>query len=172
MLTAENNRLEHAQGAVRTQIKRHIEYLRKQLKHLDHDIDCTVRGSQLWSQLNQLLDSVPGGAGAALRLAGLATRVRAVTRVEIAKLVGAAPLNQDSGQFRGTRRIAGGRAQLRKVLYMTTFAAMRHNPYLRAYYDHLRARGKLHKVALVATMRKLLLILNAMVKTNTSWRTV
>ncbi len=173
MLTAENNRLEHAQGAVRTQIKRHIEYLRKQLKHLDHDIDCTVRGSQLWSQLNQLLDSVPG-VGRVLRSALLAwlPELGRLTRVEIAKLVGVAPLNQDSGQFRGTRRIAGGRAQLRKVLYMTTFAAMRHNPYLRAYYDHLRARGKLHKVALVATMRKLLLILNAMVKTNTSWRTV
>ncbi len=173
MLTAENNRLEHAQGAVRTQIKRHIEYLRKQLKHLDHDIDCTVRGSQLWSQLNQLLDSVPG-VGRVLRSALLAwlPELGRLTRVEIAKLVGVAPLNQDSGKFRGTRRIAGGRAQLRKVLYMTTFAAMRHNPYLRAYYDHLRARGKLHKVALVATMRKLLLILNAMVKTNTSWRTV
>ncbi len=89
MLTAENNRLEHAQGAVRTQIKRHIEYLRKQLKHLDHDIDCTVRGSQLWSQLNQLLDSVPG-VGRVLRSALLAwlPQLGRLTGVEIAKLVG------------------------------------------------------------------------------------
>jgi transposase len=173
MLTAEQNRLEHALAPVRREINRHIEYLRKQLKQLDHDIDRTVRGSELYRQINQLLDSVPG-VGPVLRAWLLAwlPELGRLTRVEIAKLVGVAPLNQDSGKFRGVRRIAGGRAPLRKVLYMATFAAMRHNPYLRAYYDHLRKRGKEHKVALVATMRKLLLILNAIVKTNTPWRTL
>jgi len=173
MLTAEHNRLEHAQGPVRREIKRHIEYLRKQLKRLDHDIDRTVRGSGLWRQVDQLLDSVPG-VGPVLRASLLAwlPELGQLNREQIAKLVGVAPLNQDSGQFRGLRRIAGGRAPLRKVLYMATFAAMRHNPYLRGYYDHLRKQGKVHKVALVATMRKLLLILNAIVKTNTPWRTL
>jgi transposase len=172
MLTAEHNRLEHALAPVRREINRHLEYLRKQLKHLDREIDRAVRGSELWRQLDQLLDSVPG-VGPVLRASVLAwlPELGRLNRAEIAKLVGVAPLNQDSGKFRGTRRIAGGRAPLRKVLYMTTFAALRHNPYLRDYYDHLRKQGKLHNVALVATMRKLLLTLNAIAKTNTPWRT-
>ena len=92
-----------------------------------------------------------------------------LNRVEIAKLVGVAPLNDDSGKFHGHRHIAGGRAPLRKVLFMGTMGAMLHNPQLRAYYDHLRGSGKQHKVALVATMRKLLLTLNAIIKTDTLW---
>ena len=96
-------------------------------------------------------------------------RIR-VNRGEAGKLVGVAPLPDDSGTIRGVRRIFGGRAPLRKVLYMATMGAMLHNPQLRAHYDRLRARGKLHKVALVATMRKLLLILNAIIKTDTPWR--
>jgi transposase len=92
-----------------------------------------------------------------------------MARCVAGKLVGVAPLPDDSGTSRGVRRIYGGRAPLRKVLYMGTMGAMLHNPHLRAYYDGLRARGKLHKVALVATMRKLLLILNAIIKTATPW---
>jgi transposase len=111
------------------------------------------------------MDSVPG-VGPTLRASVLAwlPELGQLNRGEAAKLVGIAPLADDSGKVRGYRRIAGGRGPLRKVLFMGTMGAMRHNSHLRAYYDRLRVRGKLHKVALVATMRKLLLILNAIIK--------
>lgn len=170
MIDAEHNRLEHASGAVRREISSHIDYLRKRLKRIDCDIDGAVRGSALWRHQNELLDTVPG-VGPVLRSSMLAwlPELGKLNRVEIAKLVGVAPLNDDSGKIRGQRHIAGGRAPLRKVLFMGTMGAMLHNPHLRAYYDHLRAGGKQHKVALVATMRKLLLTLNAIVKTDTPW---
>jgi len=170
MIDAEHNRLEHASGAVRREIASHIDYMRKQLKRIDRDIDGAVRGSALWRHQNELLDTVPG-VGPVLRSSMLAwlPELGKLSRVEIAKLVGVAPLNDDSGKIRGQRHIAGGRAPLRKVLFMGTMGAMLHNPHLRAYYDHLRASGKQHKVALVATMRKLLLTLNAIIKTDTPW---
>lgn len=170
MVDAERNRLEHASGAVRREITSHIDYLRKRLKRIDRDIDGAVRASPLWRHQNELLDTVPG-VGPALRSSMLAwlPELGQLNRVEIAKLVGVAPLNDDSGKFHGRRHIAGGRAPLRKTLYMATMGAMLHNAHLRAYYARLRANGKLHKVALVATMRKLLLILNAIVKTDTPW---
>jgi transposase len=170
MMETERNRLEHASSAVRRAINSHIDYLRKQLKSIERDIDGAVRGSDLWRHQNELLDSVPG-VGPTLRACLLAwlPELGQLNRGEAGKLVGVAPLPDDSGTIRGVRRIYGGRAPLRKVLYMATMGAMLHNPHLRAYYDGLRARGKLHKVALVATMRKLLLILNAIIKTDTPW---
>jgi transposase len=170
MIAAEHNRLEHASGAVRREITGHIDYLRKRLKRIDRDIDGAVRSSALWRHQNELLDTVPG-VGPVLRSSMLAwlPELGKLNRVEIAKLVGVAPLNDDSGKFHGHRHIAGGRAPLRKVLFMGTMGAMLHNPHLRAYYNHLRAGGKLHKVALVATMRKLLLILNAIIKADAAW---
>ena len=170
MIDTERNRLEHASSAVRSQIVSHIDYLRKRLKRIERDIDGAVRSSELWRHQVQLMDSVPG-VGPILRASALAwlPELGQLNRAQAAKLVGIAPLPDDRGKTRGYRRIAGGRGPLRKVLYMATMGAMLHNPYLRAYYDHLRARGKLHKVALVATMRKLLLILNAIIKTNTPW---
>lgn len=170
MLEGERHRLEHASSAVRRAINSHIDYLRKQLKRIEHDIDGAVRGSALWQHQNELLDSVPG-VGPTLRACLLAwlPELGQLNRGEAGKLVGVAPLPDDSGTSRGVRRIYGGRAPLRKVLFMATMGAMLHNPHLRAYYDGLRARGKLHKVALVATMRKLLLILNAIIKTDTPW---
>ena len=178
MIDAERNRLEHASGAVRREITSHIEYLRKRLKRIDRDIDGAVRASPLWRHQNELLDTVPG-VGPALRSSMLAwlPELGQLNRVEIAKLVGVAPLNDDSGKFHGRRHIAGGRAPLRKTLYMATMGAMLHNAHLRAYYERLRANGKLHKVALVATMRKLLLILNAIVKlthpgASHAWKTL
>jgi transposase len=170
MLDTERNRLEHASSAVRSQIVSHIDYLRKRLKRIERDIDGAVRSSELWRHQAQLMDSVPG-VGPILRASALAwlPELGQLNRAEAAKLVGIAPLPDDSGKTRGYRRIAGGRGPLRKVLFMATMGAMLHNPHLRAYYDRLRARGKLHKVALVATMRKLLLILNAIIKTDTPW---
>jgi transposase len=170
MIDTERNRLEHASSAVRSQIVSHIDYLRKRLKRIERDIDGAVRNSELWRHQAQLMDSVPG-VGPILRASALAwlPELGQLNRAQAAKLVGIAPLPDDSGKTRGYRRIAGGRGPPRKVLFMATMGAMLHNPYLRAYYDRLRARGKLHKVALVATMRKLLLILNAIIKTDTPW---
>jgi len=170
MIESERNRLEHASSVVRRAITSHIEYLRKELKQIERDIDGAVRGSELWRHQDELMDTVPG-VGRTLRSAILAwlPEVGQLNRAEAGKLVGIAPLPDDSGKSRGLRRIFGGRGPLRKVLYMGTMGAMLHNPHLRAYYDRLRARGKPHKVALVATMRKLLLILNAIIKTNIPW---
>jgi transposase len=170
MIGTERNRLEHASSLLQRTINSHIEYLRKELKSVEHDIDGAVRGSELWRHKDELMDSVPG-VGPTLRACMLAwlPQLGQLNRGEAAKLLGIAPLPDDSGKSRGIRRIFGGRAPLRKVLYMGTMGALLHNPYLRTYYDGLRARGKLHKVAMVATMRKLLLILNAIIKTDTSW---
>jgi transposase len=170
MIEAERNRLEHASATVRRAITSHIEYLRKQLKHIERDIDGAVRGSELWRHKDELMDSVPG-VGPVLRSCLLAwlPELGQLNRGEAAKLVGIAPLPDDSGKIRGLRFIQGGRAPLRKVLYMATMGAILSNPHLRAYYGRLRARGKMHKVALVATMRKLLLILNAIIKTDMPW---
>jgi len=170
MTEAERNRLEHASGVVQRAINRHIAYLRKELKDIERDIDGAVRSSELWRHKDELMDTIPG-VGPTLRAAILAwlPELGELNRGEAAKLVGIAPLPEDSGKIRGLRFIQGGRAPLRKVLYMGTMGAMLHNPHLREYYDGLRTRGKLHKVALVATMRKLLLILNAIIKTDTAW---
>jgi transposase len=170
MIDTERNRLEHASSAVQREIASHIDYLRKRLKRIERDIDGAVRSSELWRRQAQLMDSVPG-VGPILRASALAwlPELGQLNRGQAGKLVGVAPLPDDSGTTRGYRRIAGGRGPLRKVLFMATMGAMLHNPHLRAYYDRLRARGKQHKVALVATMRKLLLILNAIIKTDTPW---
>ncbi len=171
MLGAERNRLEHASQALRRRIERHIDYLDQQLAQIDHDLDQAIKNSPIWSDKRALLRSVPG-VGPVLCSALLARlpELGRLNRAEVAKLVGVAPLNHDSGKLRGTRMIAGGRAALRRALYMSAFSAIRHNPPLRAYYEQLRARGKPFKVALVAAMRKLLIILNTMLKTNSPWR--
>jgi len=171
MLVAEEHRLEHAPPRLRRDINGHIDYLRKRLKHLDHDLDQAVRNSDLFRRQSELLTSVPG-VGRVLCVALLARlpELGRLNRAEVAKLVRLAPLNHDSGRLRGARMIAGGRAALRRVLYMAALSAVRANPVLRAYYRHLRDAGKPGKVALVAVMRKLLVFLNAMVKTQTPWR--
>ena len=171
MVGAERNRLEHASPALRRRIERHIDYLRQQLDQIEHDIDQAIKNSPLWSDKRALLRSVPG-VGPVLCSAILARlpELGRLNRAEVAKLAGVAPLNHDSGKLRGLRMIGGGRAALRRALYMSAFSAIRCNPPLRAYYQQLRARGKPFKVALVAAMRKLLLILNAMLKTNSPWR--
>jgi len=171
MLVAERHRLEHAPKPLHRGINGHIDYLRKQFKRLAHDIDQAVRGSELFREKSEVLTSVPG-VGRLLCTALLARlpELGRLNRGKVAKLVGVAPLNHDSGKLRGVRMIAGGRADLRRILYMGALSAIRCNPVLRAHYQHLRADGKPRKVALVAVMRKLLLILNAMLKTRTPWR--
>jgi len=171
MIVAEENRLEHASKLLAREIRSHINYLRKRIKHVNREIDAAVRGSELWRSKAELLDSVPG-VGPVLRAALLAwlPELGTLNRGEAAALLGVAPFNHDSGAMRGRRAIGGGRAPLRRALYCTTSAAILWNPPLRSYYEHLIAIGKVHKVAMVATMRRLLLMLNAIIKTNTPWR--
>jgi transposase len=171
MIVAEHGRLEHAPGRLRREIEAHIDYLRKRVRNLEDDLDQLVRQSPLLAEKSALLRGVPGvGRVLCMMLLARLPELGRLNRAEIAKLVGVAPLDDDSGKRRGVRTIAGGRADVRRVLYMAALSAIRSNPVLRDYYQHLRAQGKEGKVAVVAVMRKLLLMLNAIIKTQTPWR--
>jgi transposase len=173
MITAEKNRLAAAPPSkrVRTAIGKTIKWLQKQLEETDNDLDGAVRGSPAWREKDDLLQSVKGvGRVLSRTLLSLVPELGTLGKKQIAALVGVAPLNQDSGQKRGRRVIWGGRAQVRSVLYMAALTATRSNPTIRAFYDRLIAKGKLRKVALVACMRKLLIILNTMVRNGTRWK--
>jgi transposase len=170
MLTAEKNRLPLAARRVRPQLQAHITWLQQQITQFDDDLRALVRSSPLWRAKDDLLRSAPGvGPVLATTLVAALPELGTLTRQQIAALVGVAPLNRDSGTFRGRRTVWGGRAQVRTVLYMSTLVAVRHNPVLAAFYQRLRAAGKAPKVALTACMRKLLTILNAMLKHHTRW---
>lgn len=173
MLVMEENRVEHVPEkakAVHRNLRSHIDYLRKQIKQADADLDREVRHSALWDKY-EMLSSVPG-VGPVLSVALLSDlpELGRLNRGEIAALAGVAPFNYDSGSFRGQRRIEGGRPRVRRVLFVATLAAVRCNPVLKPFYLHLRLAGKPAKVALIAAARKLLTILNAMLKTKTAWR--
>jgi transposase len=166
MLTMEKNRLQQAHlGAVRKNLKEHIEWLKQQLRASDSGLRQAVEGSPAWQAKRDLLEEVKGvGDITALSLIGLLPELGTLGRKQIAALVGVAPFARDSGTLRGRRTVWGGRAAVRTVLYMATLTAIRWNPVLRAFYTRLREAGKLKKVAIVASMRKLLTILNAMVR--------
>lgn len=170
MIQAERNRLEHALGAVRTDVRQHIAFLVKRLKAVDRDLDGQLRESPLWREKEKLLKSIPGvGRQMVLRVCAQLPELGSIPRKKVAALVGVAPYNCDSGTLRGQRHCWGGRAAVRDVLYMATLAAVRHNPPIRAFYERLQAAGKPKKVALVACMHKLLLVMNAIVRDNTAW---
>ena len=136
-------------------------------------MDDAIRQSPLWHAKANLMTSIPGvGRVTATTLLAALPELGALSRREICALVGVCPFNRDSGSHRGRRIIWGGRASVRAVLYMAALAASRHNPIIKAFYQKLLATGKIKKVALVACMRKLLVILNAMMKSNTPWRSV
>jgi transposase len=170
--TAEvNRRMLCVNKQVRHSIQHFIDVLNKELKRIDREIFKLVESNDDWRQRYELLKSVPGvGQVTAATLVAELPELGQLNRQEIAALVGVAPLNNDSGQFRGQRRIKGGRAALRATLYMATLVATRHNPILKEFYERLKAQGKKSKVALTACMRKLLVILNTMAKTNTHWK--
>jgi transposase len=170
MIQAERNRLEHAIGPVRTDIRETIAFLVKRLKQTDRDLDDQLRQSPVWREQEQLLKAIPG-VGRQMLLTVLATlpELGRIPRKQLAALVGVAPYNCDSGTLRGRRHCWGGRAQTRRVLYMAALSATRCNPQIRPFYQRLLATGKPKKVALVACMHKLLLIMNAMVRDNTVW---
>jgi transposase len=176
MLVAENARLLQALGRrdrqpLRKKIKRHIAFLERELHELDRDLDDQLRQSPLWREHDDLLQSVPGiGSKTARTLLALLPELGVVSAGEIAKLAGLAPLNRDSGTRRGKRRIGGGRPRIRGALFMATLAAVRCNPVIQTVYRRLLDTGKPKMVALVACMRKLLVIVNAMLKTKTRWQ--
>jgi transposase len=172
MLTAEKNRLGMTRArVVQGEVRKHIQWLEKRLKDTDRQIDESIRESPLWRAKEDLLRSVPciGPATTRTLLADL-PELGHLNRKQISALVGVAPFARDSGTLRGRRSVWGGRAPVRAGLYMATLVGVRHNPTLRAHYQHLIAAGKCPKVALVACMRKLLVILNAILRTQTPWR--
>jgi transposase len=170
MLTAEKNRLGIAPTPVRQGIRAHITWLDGRLADLDEELAHTIRESPIWREKDDLLQSAPGvGPVLARTLVANLPELGTLTRQQIAALVGVAPLNRDSGTFRGTRRVWGGRAHVRAALYMSALVATRFNPVIRVFYQRLCAAGKAKKVALTACMRKLLTVLNAMLKHQTPW---
>lgn len=171
MLVAEKNRLALAQKAVRPHIQAHISWLEGELIRLDGDLAALIKDNPAWQNKDVLLRSVPGvGAVISVTLLSGLPELGTLNRKQIAALAGVAPLNRDSGKMKGKRSIWGGRAPVRRALYMGTLVATRFNPVIKEFYDRLIAAGKPPKVALVACMRKLLTILNVMIRHQTSWR--
>lgn len=170
MLIAEKQRLGTARAAVAKPLKAHIRYLERQLSDIDRDLEQTISKSPLWRAKENLLRSAKGvGPVLSRTLLAHVPELGHLNRKQIAKLVGVAPLACDSGKSRGTRRVWGGRGHVRSVLYMATLSAIRSNPTLAAYYARLLAKGKPPKVAIVACMRKLLVTLNAILRTGRPW---
>lgn len=172
MLVAEGNRLQQARSLkVEKGINKHITFLKKDLAAVDTDIDRAVRQSPIFRAKDDLLKSVPGiGPVVSRTLLAELPELGQLDRKKIAALVGLAPMNWDSGTMRGQRKITGGRAPVRRVLYIAALVAARYNPVIKAYYRKLVEAGKPKKVALIACARKLLVILNAMVRTKTHWQ--
>lgn len=170
MLTAEKNRLRTARELVHRRVQDHICWLEQELADLDDDLERTLRKSPLWREKDNLLRSVPGiGWVVSITLLADLPELGTLSRHQIAALVGVAPLNRDSGRFRGKRTVWGGRARVRAALYMAALTASRYNPIIKAFYHRLCEAGKARKVALTACMRKLLIILNSMVKHRQTW---
>lgn len=173
MITAEKNRFNTAPQWTRKDIQTNIVWLEKCLKKVDKDLKNLLKKSPVWREKDEILQSTPGvGPVLSMTLLSGLPELGTLNRKEIASLVGVAPLNRDSGLFRGKRMIWGGRASIRSVLFMSATCAMRFNPAIKKFYQRLRDAGKLHKVAITACMRKLLVILNTMVKNRTYWSTV
>ena len=170
MLVSEKNRLGAAIGAVSPRIEAHIAWLEQELSDLDKGLRQTLRRSPVWREKDDLLRTVPGvGEQISLTLLANLPELGTLNRRQIAALVGVAPYNRDSGALRGKRAVWGGRSRVRAVLYMGALVASRHNPAIRDFYQRLLAAGKPKKVALVASMRKLLVILNGMLKHGSPW---
>jgi transposase len=170
MLGMERNRLPVAHKSVRPQVKRTIEWLQKQITGSDKDTDEALRACGIWREKVELLESVPGiGRVISLNLLATLPELGSLNRRQISALAGVAPFNRDSGRMRGRRGIYGGRAATRAALYMAALVGARHNPVLREFYKRLREAGKPGKVALVACMRKILTILNVMMREGTHW---
>jgi transposase len=171
MIVSEQNRLARTESSlVSKRITRHIRFLEKELDDVDNELKIALQESPAWMAKTDLLKSVPGVADiTATALICLLPELGFLTRKQIASLVGVAPFNNDSGKRTGKRRIRGGRPLIRNKLYMATLAAIRHNPVIRDHYNHLLDKGKIKKVAIIACMRKLLVILNAIARDGRPW---
>jgi transposase len=170
MVTAERNRLKSAPTVTAEPIAKHIAWLQSELAEVDADLHDHLSQSEAWQAKADLLQSTPGvGPITTYTLLAELPELGQLNRKQIAALVGVAPLNNDSGQQRGRRTIWGGRATVRTTLYMATLTAVQHNPSIKAFYNRLLQAGKPKKVALTAAARKLLTILNVMVKNNSFW---
>lgn len=170
MLATERQRLPQANAVVAPSIQAVIRVLERQVQDLDDDLQQRLRHSPVWREAQDLLKSIPGvGDVLATTLLAMLPELGQLNRKAIAKLVGVAPLHRDSGQWRGKRKVWGGRANVRAVLYMATLVGTRFNPVLKEFYARLLATGKPKKLALTACMHKLLLILNAVLHTHQPW---
>ena len=170
MITAEKNRVRTANQRIRPKVQEHIRWLEENLEDLDRELGDFMRSSPMWKDKDELLRSTPGvGPVLSMTLLSGLPELGALNRGEIAALVGVAPFNRDSGTLRGKRKLWGGRGQVRAALYMAALVATRYNPVLRDFYQCLCAAGKPKKVAITACMRKLLAILNVMVKHHRHW---
>lgn len=172
MIVAEGQRAKRAAPRAKRSIGRLLEALRRELSEIDADIDETVRGLPMWCEKEELLASVKGvGSVTARTLLAELPELGSLNRRQIAALAGLAPFTRQSGRWRGKSFIGGGRASVRTALFMAAMTAMRHNPVLRAFHQRLRAAGKPKMVALIAVARKLLTILNAILRDKTKWQT-
>ena len=166
-----NRRASAASDSVRDEIQQHIDWLTDRIAALDQQLKKLLQGSACWQAKAQILQSTPGiGPVVSCSLLAQLPELGTLNRQQISKLVGVAPLNRDSGQQRGSRHIFGGRANVRKMLYMAALTASRCNPVIKTFYERLRARQKSFKVAITACMRKLLTIINCMVRNDSLWK--
>ena len=170
MIVAENNRRAMTSKAVAKRIGAHVRWLEQELERANQELDRAIEQSPIWKEHEELLRSAKGiGPVTSRTLLAELPELGTLDRKQISALVGVAPFNRDSGSLKGRRSIWGGRAPVRCALYMATLVATRRNPVIRDFYNRLTAKGKIFKVALVACMRKLLTILNSMIKHKTSW---
>jgi transposase len=171
MLKAEKNRLAVARKNLKSNILSHIEWLKKEIADLDRDLRQRIEESPIWRVKDNLLQSIPGvGKVLSATLLAELPELGKLNRRQIAALVGVAPYNRDSGMMRGKRSVWGGRASVRSVLYMAALVSTRFNPVISSFYQRLLEKGKAKKVAIVACMRRLLIIMNAILKTQKAWQ--
>lgn len=170
-LTAEKNRLSTCPECVRDDVEEHVAWLEERIDRLEIDIQACIGLKPEWQERAEIIDSVPGvGPVTAATMVAELPELGQLNRQKIAALVGVAPFNKDSGPKKGKRRVFGGRSGVRRTLFMAALSASKHNPVIRAFYESLLKRGKEKKVALTACMRKLLVIINAMVRKGEAWR--
>ena len=170
MITSEKNRLGISARVLRPGIQTHIDWMNGEVERIEKELDQTIKATAGWQEKHDLYTSIPGiGPKTAQSLIAEVPELDRIGPKQISALVGLAPYPRDSGIFKGTRRIRGGRISIRCMLYMATLSAIRCNPVIKGHYTQLRARGKLFKVAMVACMRKLIVILSAMARSKTPW---
>lgn len=169
--SAEGNRLGTCNESIKADIREHLNWLERQIGILDDEIKQLVKSSETWTQQTQLLETIPGvGFVTAVTIAANMPELGELNRQKIAALAGLAPYNRDSGKKRGKQRIFGGRQSVRRVLYMAALSAIKHNPVVKKFYERLMKKGKPFKVAITACMRKMITIMNVMVRNATPWR--